>query len=74
MVFTYLDKQNIWDKFCGTYEAIYDRLGEFDKWYTNKFKDPSDLQSEWKKYLRVVLDSMVARAKIDFDIFYQNRK
>lgn len=32
MVFTYLNSQTVWDGFCGSYEAIYDLLGDFDTW------------------------------------------
>ncbi|KAF3480712.1 chitinase [Arthroderma uncinatum] len=33
LVFGYLNHQEIWDKFCATYEALYDLFGSFDAWY-----------------------------------------
>lgn len=76
MVFTYLNVQTVWDSFCGTYEAIYDLLGDFDTWYAQNgaaFAIPS-LQDEWKEFIRVTLDSMVLRSRATFDTMYQNRK
>lgn len=32
MTFTYLNNQNVWNSFCGSYEGIYDQLGQFDAW------------------------------------------
>lgn len=37
MTFEYLRNAKIWNMFCATYEGIYNKMGEFDEWYT----DPS---------------------------------
>lgn len=34
MIFNYLNTAAVWDAFCGTYEAVYDLMGEFDTWYS----------------------------------------
>lgn len=73
-MFTYLNSDDIWGMYCGVYEAIYDRLGEFDRWYKNKKHGDVDMQSEWKKYNRVVLDSLVSRTKADFEFYYMQRR
>ncbi len=76
MLFTYLNNQEVWDAFCGTYETVYDHLGDFDDWYVQNgqgFTIPS-LQQEWKQYIRVVLDSLVLRSRATFDFMYQNRR
>ncbi|CAM1509829.1 Fc.00g001640.m01.CDS01 [Cosmosporella sp. VM-42] len=76
MVFTYLDDKEVWEAFCGTYEAIYDLFGDFDTWYaTNSGAQtiPS-LQEEWKDYIREVLDSLVRRSRATFDTLYSYRK
>ncbi len=78
MAFTYLNEADVWDAFCATYEGIYDRLGEYNTWWANN--PPAgpisipDLQKEWKDYMKVVMDSMVTRAKADFDFMFLNRK
>ena len=33
MVFEYLNDAKVWPKFCATFEAIYDLLGEFDTYH-----------------------------------------
>lgn len=33
MIFNYLNNPVIWNKFCATYEGLYDRMLEFDQWY-----------------------------------------
>ena len=73
MTFTYLNVQEVWDAFCGTYEAIYDRLGLFDSWYARNGGNLK-LQDEWKSYIRVTLDSMVRRSRATFDFMYSNRE
>lgn len=66
----------MWSKFCATYEAIYDRLGEFDDWYVqqNTGVIAPSLQKEWKEYIRVVLDSAVLRSRAQFDTYYDNKR
>ncbi|KAI0190613.1 glycoside hydrolase family 18 protein [Astrocystis sublimbata] len=70
MMFEYLRHQEIWDKFCGTYEAIYTKMGEFDTWLRVSHGQGYNLQAEWKKYIRVVLDSLVLRSRSHFDNYY----
>lgn len=76
LIFNYMNSQAIWDKFCLSYEGIYDRLGEFDTWYSLHGQGVAvpSLQSEWKKYIRVVLDSAVLRSRAEFDLMYSNRR
>lgn len=76
MVFTYLNNQDVWNSFCGSYEAIYNLLGDFDTWYANNGAAVAipNLQNEWKQYIRDTLDSMVRRSRATFDYMYQNRR
>jgi hypothetical protein len=76
LVFNYLNTKEIFDKFCGTYEALYDLLGEFDDWYTQNGSGltiPS-LQKEWKDYNREVLDSAVRRSRATLKWMYENKR
>lgn len=76
MIFNYLNTQSVWNAFCGTYEAVYDHLGDFDTWYAANgaaFAIPN-LQDEWKNYVRVALDSMVLRSRATFRYMYENRR
>lgn len=62
----------IWGKFCDTYEALYDRFGDFDNWYARNggpIAIPS-LQDEWKAYMRAVLDTTVNNSRVAFDRLY----
>lgn len=34
MNFSYLNNPEVWDMFCASYEGVYDKMGEFDEWYT----------------------------------------
>ncbi|CAG8092001.1 unnamed protein product [Penicillium salamii] len=63
MVFGYLNSPKVWNKFCATYEAIYDLMGEFDDYHKQKGNTIVSLQDEWPKYIRTVLDSMSSRSK-----------
>lgn len=76
MLFTYLDQVDVWDAFCGTYEAIYDAFDTFDQFYDlYRGTDPKILlKDEWKAYIRVVLDSLVLRSIDMFDWMKANRK
>lgn len=76
MTFSYLDNDEVWDAFCGTYEAIYDHFGTFDTWYAKNRKGDTDiaLQLEWKNYIREVLDSLVSRSRSTFDVMYRYKK
>lgn len=76
MIFTYLNTQEVWDKFCGTYEAIYDLLGDFDTWYSQNGQGVAipNLQDEWKEYIRVSLDSLVRRSRATFDYMLAHRR
>lgn len=76
LVFNYLNTKEIWEKFCGTYEAIYDLLGDFDTWYAQNgagLTIPS-LQKEWKNYNREVLDSLVRRSRATLKWMYENKR
>ncbi|KAH7123094.1 hypothetical protein EDB81DRAFT_813547 [Dactylonectria macrodidyma] len=76
MTFSYLNNKNVWKAFCATYEAIYEHLGDFDTWYaTNRNGDIDvSLQSEWNKYVRAVLDSLVRRSRASFDMMEGYKK
>ncbi|KAM3426153.1 hypothetical protein NHJ13734_009626 [Beauveria thailandica] len=77
IIFNYLNSQTVWEAFCGTYEAIWKQMGQFDDWYTKNARGgpviPS-LQKEWKEYNQVLLSSVVRRARAQFDFFYQSRR
>lgn len=81
MVFEYLNNKDVWSKFCATYEGVYFRLEEFDKWYEKERqgKEASmpairKLKDEWKNYMEVVLKSLVIRSRSSFDSMYKRRK
>lgn len=77
MIFSYLNHKEVWPKYCAVYEAIYDHFGDFDTWYSTQngaaVTIPS-LQKEWKEYNRVLLDSIVRRARISATWMYNNKK
>ncbi|KAH8127670.1 hypothetical protein LI328DRAFT_130088 [Trichoderma asperelloides] len=76
LIFSYMNNQIVWDKFCHTYEALYDRFGDFDKWYTQNggpLAIPS-LQNEWQAYMRAMLDSIVTNSRTEFDKLYTLRR
>lgn len=73
MVFKYLSNPVVWDKFCGTYEAIYTLLGKFDSYHATQNSGLPNLQQEWAEYIGVVLDSMVTRSRATFQYMYHNR-
>ena len=67
MVFNYMNEPDVWSKFCATYEAIYDLLGQWQTYYNNKPNAPlpqglnlPDLQDEWKTYINTALDQIVS--------------
>lgn len=66
----------IWGKFCDTYEALYNRFGDFDSWYARNGGSIaiSPLQGEWQAYMRVVLDTTVNNSRGAFDILYALRR
>lgn len=63
MVFEYMNDPEVWDKFCDTYEAIYERLGEFDDFHASLNRNFPKLQDEWPKFIDAVLSSMATRSK-----------
>ncbi|OQE20207.1 hypothetical protein PENFLA_c017G00789 [Penicillium flavigenum] len=63
MVFTYMNDPTVWKMFCDTYEAIYDRLGEFDDYHRQQNTGIPSLQDEWPKFIDAVLYSMANRAE-----------
>lgn len=74
MVFEYMNSPKVWEKFCDTYEAIYNRLGEFDDYSARNNRNFPKLQDEWPKYIDVVLKSMVNRSRGTFHWMYHERK
>jgi chitinase len=73
MVFEYMNAPDVWEKFCDTYEAIYNRLGEFDDYHARKNSGFPKLQDEWSKYIDVVLSSMANRSKGTLSWMFQQR-
>lgn len=76
MVFTYLNNPDVWSSFCGTYDASYDLLGEWDDWWSqngSNFPPPNfavpSMQEEWKNYIETVLKSLITRSLATFDLF-----
>lgn len=63
MVFEYMNHPDVWEKFCDTYEAIYNRLGEFDDYHEQQKTGLPTLQDEWPKFINVVLSSMATRSQ-----------
>ncbi|RBA18191.1 chitinase [Fusarium proliferatum] len=76
MIFNYLNNQQVWDKYCAVYEAIYDHMGDFDTWYATNGAGVTipNLQKEWKDYNRILLDSMVRRMRILMEHFWNNKE
>jgi hypothetical protein len=73
MVFGYLNSPKVWNKFCATYEAIYDLLGEFDQHHQQLGNTIVPLQDEWPKYIRTVLNSMSSRSKTAMVAYFAGR-
>ncbi|RKK78428.1 hypothetical protein BFJ69_g5478 [Fusarium oxysporum] len=76
MIFSYLNHKDIWPKYCAVYEAIYDHMGDFDTWYSTQQDAGTTIPSllkEWKEYNRLVLDSMVRRARDTETWMYNNK-
>ncbi|KAF6785553.1 chitinase [Colletotrichum sojae] len=65
LVFEYINNIAVWQKFCATYEGIYDLLGEFDTWYSRNGLGVTipNLQAEWRACFETVLRSMVLRTR-----------
>ncbi|KAF5626368.1 glycosyl hydrolase family 18 [Fusarium tjaetaba] len=76
LVFNYLNNQEVWDKYCAVYEAIYDHMGDFDTWYATNGAGVTipNLQKEWKDYNRILLDSIVRRMRILMEHFWNNKE
>ncbi|CAG8939269.1 unnamed protein product [Penicillium salamii] len=73
MVFTYMNSPDVWDMFCDTYEAIYDRLGEFDDYHRQQNTGLPSLQNEWPKFIDAVLTSMANRSKATLKLMFSKR-
>ncbi|KAL6910197.1 hypothetical protein GGI43DRAFT_389540 [Trichoderma evansii] len=75
MVFNYLNNNKVWDKFCATYQALYDYMGDFNTFYASKGQVVAipNLQDEWEEFIRTALDSAVTRALAAFDMMYEKR-
>ncbi|EGU74598.1 hypothetical protein FOXB_14896, partial [Fusarium oxysporum f. sp. conglutinans Fo5176] len=77
MIFSYLNHKDIWPKYCAVYEAIYDHMGDFDTWYSTQQGAGTTIPSllkEWREYNRLVLDSMVHRARDTETWMYNNKE
>jgi hypothetical protein len=68
-----MNEQQVWDKFCATYEAIYALFGQWQTYYNNNPNAPlpqglnlPNLQDEWKLYINTALDLIVANGKSTF--------
>nr|WOD46715.1 hypothetical protein [Trichoderma atroviride] len=76
LIFSYMNNPMVWDMFCDTYEALYDRFEDFDSWYARNggaLAIPS-LQNEWRAFIRAMLDSIVANSRTEFDKLYTLRR
>ncbi|KAJ5085780.1 hypothetical protein N7532_010551 [Penicillium argentinense] len=79
MVFNYMNEDVIWDKFCDTYEAMRDLLGDFQAFYRS---NPSpnlpqanlpDLQKEWENFIHASLEQIVHNGRVSFDSMRDNK-
>jgi chitinase len=70
MVFEYMNHADIWKKFCDTYEALWEQMGNFDTFYATRSAAPAipSLQDEWKEFIETVLTSMVHNTRTTFQI------
>jgi chitinase len=73
MIFEYMNNPDVWEKFCDTYEAIYDRLGEFDNYHQQQQTGLPSLQDEWPKFIDVVLTSIARRTKGTLALMFARR-
>ncbi|EXL68538.1 hypothetical protein FOPG_15425 [Fusarium oxysporum f. sp. conglutinans race 2 54008] len=77
LTFSYMNNDTIWGMWCDTFVGVYDRLDDFDLWYTVN-KGPNDpdvtLAEEWGRYNRIVLDSAVRIYRDGWDWTYNNRR
>lgn len=73
MVFEYINNPKVWPKFCATFEAIYELMGEFDTYHAGQGHNLHSLQSEWPKYIRTVLNSISNRSKAAMLVYYAKR-
>ncbi|CAG8071629.1 unnamed protein product [Penicillium olsonii] len=73
MVFTYMNDPTVWKMFCDTYEAIYDRLGEFDDYHRQQNTGIPSLQDEWPRFIDAVLYSMANRAQGTLKLMFYKR-
>ncbi|KAJ6032766.1 hypothetical protein N7540_003498 [Penicillium herquei] len=79
MVFNYINEEEVWEKFCDTYEAIYSLSQDFNDFYdTNPtlFQygnlDLPDPQEEWQNYINAALDQMISNGRATFDLMLLN--
>ncbi|CAI7668337.1 unnamed protein product [Penicillium viridicatum] len=73
IVFTYMNDPTVWKIFYDTYEAIYDRLGEFDDYHRQQNTGIPSLQDEWPKFIDAVLYSMANRAQGTLKLMFYKR-
>ena len=65
IIFTYMNHPEVEKAWCSTYEAIYNHMGEFDKWYAkgSNSKDLPQLQKKWKQFGQDLLDNFVLKGR-----------
>lgn len=76
MIFNYFNANEVWDKFCASYEAMYDHMGAFNTFYAQRGQAVTipNLQTEWEEFIRTTLDNIVTRSLTAFDMMYENRR
>lgn len=76
MIFNYINAKEVWDKFCASYEAMYDHMDAFNTFYARKGQAVTipNLQVEWEEFIRTTLDTLATRSLTAFDMMYQNRR
>lgn len=73
IVFEYLNHPKVWPKFCATFEAVYDLLGEFDDYHAQQGTGLPPIQPEWPKYIRTTLKSISYRSGIALFSYFRLR-
>ncbi|KAH8655299.1 hypothetical protein BX600DRAFT_525229 [Xylariales sp. PMI_506] len=75
MVFQYMNDDNIWSKFCSTFEAIYADMQTLDTWNAGSgHVFPVTFATEWSNFVRASLDSIVVRSRALYSALYSKRK
>lgn len=73
MVFNYMNDDEVWGKFCDTYEAIWSLLEEYDNYYVSTPNAPlpripnlPSLQDEWEAFISASLKQIVLNGQTAF--------